>query len=268
MASQGPPSSVKDTLATESETEPFSSLRIWRARLDKELGDLPQSSDFKLRLLLEQGTDCEQSVLGCLNSTLHELHEASHWGFIQQSFVEAEEMQLYNQAATELKNDKNLVLELAKEHGLLEEYRRQVRLPVNHTVAGYRTLGELRFALLVWRANVSRDLSLAQGADDAEEVLREGYCAALSLVERCVASSAAFWGAQKREGAPGPAEKKEVSSHALEKVENWMREAAEAHHLRSGVVDGIKAELGGGHKCNFNELESSGEDRYELGSVH
>ena len=50
---------------------------------------------------------------------------------------------------------------------------------INRTIADYERVGDLKFALLVWRTNLLRDTSLAVTPEEIEETLREGYYAAL-----------------------------------------------------------------------------------------
>jgi len=226
-----------------SSSSPFSSLAIWRERIDTELRETSQSQEFKLRLLLEQGIDCEQAVWGCLKDSLHELREGLAWGLLHPDFMEKESTHLYNQAATELKNDKNFILELAREHGLHDVYRTEVHRPVNHTLAGYSTLGELRFALLVWRANMARDLSLAACvAKEAEAVVREGYLCALELIHRCVPNGAAQFRDRYRSiGIPESRKESEIISEAVEKVQKWLREAVDVHHAVPAAIEQVLA---------------------------
>jgi hypothetical protein len=132
-----------------NEANPFSSLKIWRSKVQTDLVELPQTRDFKLRLLLEQAKDCEQAVWGCLKDALHELAEAHAWGLIGTEEASTERERLYGQAAQEISNDKHLILELAREAELLDDYRHEFVWPINHAVADYDSLGQMRFGMLV-----------------------------------------------------------------------------------------------------------------------
>jgi hypothetical protein len=123
--------------------------------------------DYKLRLLLQQGKDVEQggeaataagqrcpagavhtactqgqlcrhashcgrlpfhAVLGCLKDCLFDLHEGVAWGLLSPEFESQQRQQLVNAAANELHTDKQLCLQLAREHGIVEEYAAQVKV--------------------------------------------------------------------------------------------------------------------------------------------
>lgn len=68
------------------------------------------------------------AVLGCLKDALWDLHEGVVWGLLEPAFEQGQQKQLLNAAANELNTDKQLVLQLAREHGLLEEYAAQVQV--------------------------------------------------------------------------------------------------------------------------------------------
>ena len=123
--------------------------------------------DYKLRFLLQQGKDVEQggepataagrrchagavrtagtggwhcrhashcgrlpcyAVLGCLKDCLFDLHEGAAWGLLCPEFESQQRQQLLNAAANELHTDKQLCLQLAREHGIVEEYAAQVKV--------------------------------------------------------------------------------------------------------------------------------------------
>jgi hypothetical protein len=138
----------------------------------------------------------------------------------------------------ELRACKLLCVQLAREHGVMESYKREAKvggtcmpgidtsittqilqtLPtewvkhtisqlclqkhINHTLADYTTLGDLLFALECWRANMQRDVALADDATQQEVLLRICYHDALRLIRRCTTTSIGFWAAQQdRSGA-------------------------------------------------------------------
>jgi hypothetical protein len=180
-----------------------------------------------------------QAVWGCLKDALSELHEGQEWGLLGADFAAAQHRRLYNLAAQELLNAKALVLGLAHEHGVTAAYSAALRRPLQHTVADYERVGELRFALLVWRANLQRDLSVASGPADAEARVKEGYIAAVDLVHRCVDNSAEFWAAQQAGGAPGEAERRAVRAAALAKAQRSLLDIAEQHHVSKAAVQAL-----------------------------
>jgi hypothetical protein len=74
----------------------------------------------------------------------------------------------------------------------------------------YERVGELRFGLLVWRANLRRDVALARnpaagGSSDPQHIdllFRSAYCSALSLIRRCADKSTGYWAGQQARNAP------------------------------------------------------------------
>ena len=137
--------------STGQRSNPFSSLSIWRDKVQADLVDLPQTSsnDFKLNSLLQHSRDCEQAVYGCLKDALCELGEAHAWGIINFESAMAERERLYGQSAQEISTDKHLMVELARDNGVLELYHRKLLRPFHHSVSDMETLGELRFGLMV-----------------------------------------------------------------------------------------------------------------------
>jgi hypothetical protein len=213
----------------------FSSLSIWRAKIANDLQEMPTSDHFKLRLLLDQTRDLEQAVLGCFKDALFELHEASEWGLLSPTFVNTQRNHLLAQAAQELMNDKNLVLELAREGGeyLYEAYTREIQRAKIHSVADYDTLGQLRFAMLVWKANLTQDLSITK---DKQQTLQEGWRQGVKLVRRCVGRSGKYWSAQKAGEAPGNDEIDSICYSVENKLRHMLEEMAENHHLDADSV--------------------------------
>lgn len=72
----------------------------------------------------------------------------------------------------------------------------------HHTVGDYERCGDLRFALLVWNANLKRDALLAVDADH-EAVLCDAAAAVADLITRSVANSASYY---RGAAAPGALE--------------------------------------------------------------
>ena len=67
--------------------------------------------------------DVEQVVQGCLRSALFDLREsADHWGLLDEQFAADQEHRIYQQSAAELLGNKLLCLQVAREHGLAEEF--------------------------------------------------------------------------------------------------------------------------------------------------
>ena len=165
-------------------------------------------------------------MLGCLKDSLFDLHEGVAWGLLSPEFESQQRQQLLNAAANELHTDKQLCLQLAREHGILEEYAAQVKVgaalqgservqvrsprsgvaplprpalllhctalrcpalqkPQHHTVSDYERVGELKFGLLVWRANLKRDASLASDGQELEKQLADAYTDALRWAGLC-----------------------------------------------------------------------------------
>lgn len=140
--------------------------------------------------------DCEQAVFGCLKEAIFDLNEGVAWGLYPSHHADAQRQLLYNQATIELVNDKNLCLELAREHGIFEQYAAALMKPDNSTLADYEHINELKFALLVWRANLLRDVPLAKGHGGNKELkgmVKQAYEAALRLIKRCARQSELFW---------------------------------------------------------------------------
>jgi hypothetical protein len=70
-------------------------------------------------------------------------------------------------------------------------------------VADYDRLGDLRFALLVWHANLKLGLASACGTDATEPLLHEAAHTAADLISRCTSQAAKYWGVAQ---APGTRE--------------------------------------------------------------
>lgn len=236
-----------DREAPDVETSPFASLKIWRDKIQADLsGEPDRGPEYKLRLLLEQGKDVEMAVQGCLRDTLFELAEAVHWGLVDAAFAQQQRLSIYNQAAVELNNDKQLCLQLAKEHGLEEAYVREVKRSINRTLADYERVGDLKFALLVWRTNLLRDTSLAVRPEEIEETLREGYYAALRLIGRLTSTSARFWAVQHSSGdvaALLESKKAKVYDAAVQLVQLRLMSIAEQRGLDQSNLDSLFTEV-------------------------
>ena len=212
----------------------FSSLKIWRQKVVADINSLPTTDDFKLRMLVEQTKDLEQAVFGCLHSTLFELNEAKEWGLATPaSFVQTQRTSLFSHAAQELANDKQLMLELAREQGeeMLAAYKAEILKGDN--TAEYETIGSLRFALLVWHVVLNQRLSFTETDADGEQILIDAYRDGMKLVRRCVANWAAE---QKSTGGPEFVEKETVYGVAEAKVRRICKDAAASHHLNAAAA--------------------------------
>ncbi|KAG7671244.1 hypothetical protein Ndes2526B_g02283 [Nannochloris sp. 'desiccata'] len=235
MSSSSPAPQAKESPVRGLTHTAFSSLSIWRAKIANDLQEVPTSNKFKLRLLLDQTKDLEQAVFGCLKDALFELHEASEWGLLSPAFVDTQRNHLLAQAAQELMNDKNLVLELAREHGehLFHVYTRELQRAKIHSVSDYETLGQLRFAMLVWKVNLNQDLSITE---DKQHTLQEGWREGVKLVRRCVGRSGKHWAGQQVADAPGRDEMDKMCSSIENKMRHMLDEMAESHHLHADSV--------------------------------
>lgn len=238
---------------------PFSSLKIWREKVGNDLNEVPTSADYKLRLLLDQTKELELAVFGCFKDSLFELHEAGGWGMLDPHFVDAQRSRLHAQAAQELINDKNLMLELAREHGLYTPYTSEIRRAKLHTIADYESLGQLRFGMLVWKANVSQDLSTTE---DAQATLTEAWRDGMRLIRRCVEGSRHYWAAQQAGGAPGEDERKAVADAAEVKLHSMLEEMADGHHMGLEAVAAAIAAAKPEELASDEDVGDKGEDRY------
>jgi hypothetical protein len=182
-------------------------------------------------------------VWGCLKDALSELHEGQEWGLLARDFAAEQRTRLHHLAAQELLNDKQMVLQLAHEHGLAKAYGHAVKQGRHHTLSDYERIGELRFAMLVWRANLQRDLSLCEGPQQAGPLLKEEAHAAARLIRRCANSSAAFWAAHQAHGAPGAAERRAVWDVAWAKAQHMLAEVARRHHIAEDVLAKLQQTL-------------------------
>lgn len=235
MSSSSPAPQAKESPSRGLSRTAFSSLSIWRAKIANDLQELPTSNTFKLRLLLDQTKDLEQAVFGCLKDALFELQEASEWGLLSPAFVDTQRNHLLAQAAQELINDKNLVLELAREHGedLFHAYTRELQQAKVHSVSDYETLGQLRFAMLVWKVNLNQILSITE---DKQHTLQEGWREGVKLVRRCVGRSGKYWASQQVADAPGQDEMDTICSSIEKKLRDMLEEMAESHHVSADSV--------------------------------
>ncbi|KAL4420682.1 hypothetical protein ABPG75_010338 [Micractinium tetrahymenae] len=226
------------------DTYPFSTLAVWRKKLTEDIGGEAvgePAEPYRLRLLLEQGKDVEQAVLGCLKDSLFDLHEGAAWGLLSPAFEEQQRQLLVNAAANELHNDKQLCIQLAREHGLLEAYSAALKRKGARrgAVADYERAGELKFGLLVWRANLRRDASLAEDPQELEALCREAYLDVLRLIRRCGSRSLAYWSAQQASEAPTAESKRRLYAMAVQRVQNALRELGESRGLDPATLDGI-----------------------------
>jgi hypothetical protein len=181
----------------------FLSLESFRRKLQADLRGPPTSKDFQLRLLLEQDRNCEQGALGCLRDALADLDAARRWGLIEDDAAERRRAALHAAAAEELAADKGLVITLATEYGLLEEFDRAMSRPVNADLAAYDSIGVLEFALLAFAANLRQALALARAVlgakgcageriseeQEQERRVARAWADALRCVERCLAAA-------------------------------------------------------------------------------
>lgn len=233
--------------ARSEDTYPFSTLAVWRRKLTEDIaaeGVGEPAGHYRLRLLLEQGKDVEQAVLGCLKDALFDLHEGVAWGLLSPAFEEQQRQLLVNAAANELHNDKQLCIQLAREHGLLEAYASALKGGGRRgAVADYERAGELKFGLLVWRANLRRDASLAEDPQELEALCHDAYLDALRLIRRCGSRSLAYWSAQQASGAPTGETKRRLYSMAVQRVQNALRELGETRGLGSAALDAIFGEV-------------------------
>lgn len=198
------------------------------------------------------------AVLGCLKDCLYDLHEGVTWGMLDPEFEGQQRQALINAAANELNTDKQLCVQLAHEQGVLEQFADLLEVsrmhacgrPAGHPVAGsaatrsaaptpgpiamqqqrgqalddYRRVGELRFALLVWRANLRRDVALARnpaargskGPHQIEPLLRSAYRSALCLIKDCADHSTAYWAGQQARNAPHGDSKRRLHAAAVQ----------------------------------------------------
>ncbi|PSC71684.1 phosphoglucomutase [Micractinium conductrix] len=200
--------------------------------LASDLGEPALSPDARLRMLLEQGKDVEQAVLGCLKDTLFDLHEGVVWGLLEPNFEEAQRQALVNAAANELHTDKQLCLQLAREHGLDERYAAALKKAAPRATADYERVGELKFGLLVWRANLRRDASLADDPQELEALLQGAYTQALRLIRRCGRRSQRYWSVQQAGSAPGQGSLRKVYGAAVQRAQNALLELVQG---RQGV---------------------------------
>ena len=129
----------------EGSRNAFSSLAIWRSKVQEDLNDVPSSPPHKMRLLLEHTKKLEQAVYGCLKHAMYEATEARAWDLLSDEFVETQRARLYAHAVQELMNDKAFMLELARESSLYEAYKHEIQKPINNTLSEYETLGMLKF---------------------------------------------------------------------------------------------------------------------------
>ncbi|KAL4451396.1 hypothetical protein ABPG77_009468 [Micractinium sp. CCAP 211/92] len=225
-------------MSLSEDTYPFSTLAVWRNKLTEDIagdGVGEPAEDYRLRLLLEQGKDVEQAVLGCLKDALFDLHEGVVWGLLAPAFEEQQRQLLVNAAANELHNDKQLCIQLAREHGLLEAYAAALKAGRRGGVADYERAGELKFGLLVWRANLRRDASLAEDPQELHALCQEAYLDALRLIRRCGTRSLAYWSAQQASGAPTADTKRRLYDLAVQRVQNALRELGETRGLDSAL---------------------------------
>lgn len=136
---------MKPSIPGEGSRNAFSSLAIWRSKVQEDLDEVPSSPHHKLRLLLEHTKKLEQAVYGCLKHALYEATEARAWNLISEEFLETQRARLYAHAVQELMNDKAYMLELARESTLYDTYKQEIQKPVNNTLSDYETLGMLKF---------------------------------------------------------------------------------------------------------------------------
>ena len=237
----------------------FSSLKIWRAKVPADLSGVPRSEDFKLRLLLDQTKELELAVFGCLKDSLFELDEAAAWGLLDAHFVDGQRAMLHAQAAQELINDKNLMLELAREHGLYNAYTSEIRRAKLHTVADYESLGQLKFGMLVWKANLLQDLSTTK---DVQVTLTDGWRDGLRLIRKCVVTSQEYWAAQQAGGAPGEEQVEAITAAAQGKLRNMLEEMAQGRHLTKEAVEVAVAMVKPEEVAIDEDVGGKGEDRY------
>eukprot|EP00887_Chlorella_sp_A99_P007216 scaffold2.g7216.t1 len=205
------------------ETNPFGSLAIWREKLS---GDVVGATgdEARLAMLLEQSKDVEEAVQGCLRDSLLELAECQAWGLLQPSFASTQRQHLYSTAAQELLRNKQHCVELAREHGVLEAYAAAIKTRLHHTVADYERVGDMRFALSCWKANLRRDCSLASDPLEIARLVEEGYYDALRLIRRCGSNSQRFWAAQQATDAPGAEAQALVEAAAVERAQKMLLE--------------------------------------------
>ncbi|PRW20259.1 adenylate guanylate cyclase [Chlorella sorokiniana] len=246
----------------DESARPFATLSVWREKIQADLAAAGDKGGptYKLRLLLEQGKDVEQAVLGCLKDALFELHEGVDWGLLDPEYERQQRQQL--------------VLELAREHGLLEQYAAEIKKPINRTLADYERVGELKFGLLVWRANLKRDVSLLAGGAEGggggdpqalEAHLREAYQDALRLIQRCGTKSLAFWAAQRAGAAPTQDSKQRLYQAAMQRVRNGLLEVAAA--LPGVASDGLERMFGELSDPDAVEAEAGDSGEAEAGAL-
>jgi hypothetical protein len=85
---------------------------------------------------------------------------------------------------------------LARRRGVEEDFKQQSKKAENSSLDSYVKLGDLEFALAVWRQNLKRDLAFSPSQDEKSNVLKQGYLKAESLVKRCLNTANLFWNTQ------------------------------------------------------------------------
>jgi hypothetical protein len=254
--------------------DPFSDLAIYRQKLEDDLDHPPPGSgpDFPLLTLLEQEKDVEQAIFGELKDSLFQLQEGLEWRLFRDEFVDHQKTVLYEKALQHLCTHKNLCLELARHHGVSDHYIREIlkggssggssrdsattpftnaattaakaskSAPYTYnTVSDYEGIGELRYALLVWRSDLQRDVSLLHNNEEREIRLEGGYMEALKLISRCIKSSAAYWSTQRHRDAPVHEDASRVGGMAAEKVKLVVRYLSEEYGIEKeiGALEGL-----------------------------
>jgi len=254
--------------------DPFSDLAIYRQKLEDDLDHPPPGSgpDFPLLTLLEQEKDVEQAIFGELKDSLFQLQEGLEWRLFRDEFVDHQKTVLYEKALQHLCTHKNLCLELARHHGVSDHYIREIlkggssggssrdsattpftnaattaakaskSAPYTYnTVSDYEGIGELRYALLVWRSDLQRDVSLLHNNEEREIRLEGGYMEALKLISRCIKSSAAYWSTQRHGDAPVHEDASRVGGMAAEKVKLVVRYLSEEYGIEKeiGALEGL-----------------------------
>ncbi|KAK9807510.1 hypothetical protein WJX72_001152 [[Myrmecia] bisecta] len=136
-------------------------------------------------------------MAGYLHETLLDLYEAWQLGFAAADEVRKQRQALYHEAEERLGWVKcQLLPALAQEQGIYEAYMRDIKKPINHTVADYDRMADLEYALIVWRQNLRRDLQAANTQDEKVVLVRDAAWEGEQLIKRCVHNSYKFWSEQ------------------------------------------------------------------------
>lgn len=162
---------------------------------------VPISGNFPLRLLLEQTNDLEEAVFGCYKTAIFDCDECSRWNFLSKETADGYRHEVNNQAfqeelPEELLADKSVLLELAKERGVGDEYVKHCLSAAGfsiHSMKDYSSGAELQFGLFLWRANLSQDLGIVDDSGRVDLVCKR-WRQCMRMMYRCVCESLKYYG--------------------------------------------------------------------------